>query len=67
MLSFRNALSAVGPIVGSTVAQSTGARVWVFLALLAVAVVCFLLTGFTLPETARAVVGDGSRPARGLS
>lgn len=67
MLSFCNGISAVGPVVGGAVAQSTGAHVWVFVALLAVAVVCFVLTGFTLPETARAIVGDGSGPARGLS
>lgn len=67
MLSFCNGVSAVGPVVGGAVAQSTGAHVWVFLALLAVAVVCFLLTGFTLPETSRAIVGDGSGPARGIS
>ncbi|KAJ0109110.1 hypothetical protein J7T55_002302 [Diaporthe amygdali] len=67
MLSFCNGISAVGPVIGGAVAQSTGAYVWVFLALLAVAVVCFLLTGFTLPETARAIVGNGSRPAHGLS
>lgn len=67
MLSFCNGISAIGPVVGGAVAQTTGAHVWVFLALLAVAVVCFLLTGFTLPETARAIVGDGSGPAHGLS
>ncbi|KAK7722156.1 hypothetical protein SLS64_000689 [Diaporthe eres] len=67
MLSFCNGISAIGPVVGGAVAQTTGAHVWVFLALLAVAVVCFLLTGFTLPETARTIVGDGSRPAHGLS
>lgn len=67
MLSFCNGISAIGPVVGGAVAQTTGAHVWVFLALLAVAVVCFLLAGFTLPETARTIVGDGSRPAHGLS
>lgn len=67
MLSFCNGISAIGPVVGGAVAQTTGAHVWVFLALLAVAVVCFLLTGFTLPETARIIVGDGSGPAHGLS
>lgn len=67
MLSFCNGISAVGPVVGGAVAQSTGAHVWVFVALLGVAVVCFVLTGFTLPETARAIVGDGSGTARGLS
>lgn len=67
MLSFCNGISAIGPVVGGAVAQSTGAHVWVFVALLVVAAICFLLTGFTLPETSRDIVGDGSRPARGLS
>ncbi|KKY36320.1 putative isoflavone reductase family protein [Diaporthe ampelina] len=66
MLSFCNGISAVGPVVGGAVAQSTGAHVWVFVALLALAVICFLLTWLTLPETARAIVGDGSGPAHGL-
>lgn len=65
MLSFCNGISAVGPVVGGAVAQSTGAHVWVFVALLAIAVICFFLTWFTLPETARAIVGDGSRLAHG--
>lgn len=60
MLSFCNGISAVGPIIGGAVAQKTGAYKWVFLSLCIVGVVCLVLVGFTLPETARAVVGDGS-------
>jgi MFS family permease len=60
MLSVCNAISAVGPVVGGAVAQSTGAYTWVFLSLCIVAFVCLVLVGFTLPETARNVVGDGS-------
>lgn len=67
MLAVCNGISAVGPVIGGAVAQSTGAYTWVFVALLAVAMACLFLVGFTLPETARGVVGNGSVPARGLS
>ncbi|KAK7911190.1 hypothetical protein PG985_013671 [Apiospora marii] len=60
MQSFCNGISAIGPVVGGAVAQTTGAYTWIFLALFIVAVICFLLIGFTLPETARTVVDDGS-------
>jgi MFS family permease len=66
MLSFCNGISALGPVIGGVVAQSTGAYTWVFLALLAVAIICLVLVGFTLPETARSIVGNGSKPAHGL-
>lgn len=67
MLSFCNGISAVGPVIGGAVAQSTGAYTRVFLALLVVAMLCFLLVGFTLPETARNKVGNGALSATGLS
>lgn len=67
MLSFCNGISAVGPVIGGAVAQSTGAYTWVFLALLVIALLCFLLVGFTLPETARNKVGNGALSATGLS
>ncbi|KAK8135650.1 hypothetical protein PG984_003590 [Apiospora sp. TS-2023a] len=60
MQSFCNGISAVGPVIGGAVAQTTGAYTWIFLALFIVAVMCFLLIGFTLPETARSVVDGGS-------
>lgn len=66
MLSFCNAIYALGPVIGGLVAQSTGAYTWVSLALLAVALICLLLAGATLPETARNIVGNGSRPAQGI-
>lgn len=66
MLSTCNAISAVGPVVGGAVALSTSGYTWVFLALLIVAVICLLLAGFTLPETARNVVGNGAEPAHGI-
>lgn len=66
MLSTCNAISAVGPVVGGAVALSTSGYKWAFLVLLIIAVICFLLAGFTLPETARNVVGNGSGPVHGV-
>lgn len=62
MLSFCNGISAIGPVIGGFVAQSTGAYTWVFYSLFVVAAVCFVLIGFTLPETSRNIVDDGSVP-----
>ncbi|KAK4040134.1 major facilitator superfamily domain-containing protein [Parachaetomium inaequale] len=61
LLATCNALSAVGPVVGGSVALATEGVEWVFLALLFVAVVSFLLVGFTMPETGRGLVGNGER------
>lgn len=66
MLSTCNAISAVGPVIGGAVALGTRGHTWVFLALLIIAVICLLLAGFTLPETARNVVGNGTKPAHGV-
>lgn len=66
MLSTCNALSAFGPVVGGAVALSTDDYTWVFLCLLVVALLCFLSVGFTVPETARNVVGNGAEPVRGI-
>ncbi|KAK4060473.1 uncharacterized protein Triagg1_10743 [Trichoderma aggressivum f. europaeum] len=66
MLSTCNGISTVGPVIGGAVALSTGGVRRVFLALFIVAAVCVVLVGFTLPETARTVVGNGSVPAVGI-
>ncbi|KAL5085612.1 hypothetical protein Trisim1_010097 [Trichoderma cf. simile WF8] len=66
MLSTCNGISAVGPVIGGAVALSTGGVKWVFFALFIVAALCVVLAGFTLPETARTVVGNGSVPAVGI-
>lgn len=66
MLSTCNAISAVGPIIGGGVALGTSGAQWVFLALLIVAVVCFVLGGFALPETLRTLVGNGGVSATGI-
>jgi MFS family permease len=61
MLSTCNAISAIGPVIGGAVALTTGGYTWVFLALFIIAIIFLLLTGFTLPETSRNVVGNGTR------
>lgn len=66
MLSTCNAISAVGPVVAGAVALRTSGYTWVFLTLLIVAVVCLLLVGFMLPETARNIVGNGMKPVHGV-
>ncbi|KAI0894039.1 MFS general substrate transporter [Annulohypoxylon nitens] len=66
MLSTCNGISAVGPVIGGAVALGTSGVQWVFWALLIISALCFLVAGFTLPETARCVVGNGSKPAKGV-
>lgn len=61
MLSTCNAISAMGPVVGGAMALRTEGYTWIFLGLLIIAVFCLLLAGFTLPETARNVVGNGTK------
>ena len=59
-------VSAVGPVIGGAVALGTSGVQWVFWALLIISALCFLVAGLTLPETARCVVGNGSKPAKGV-
>ncbi|KAI0202639.1 major facilitator superfamily domain-containing protein [Astrocystis sublimbata] len=66
MLAICNGISAVGPVVGGAVALGTSAVTGVFAALLGVALLCLGTAGFALPETARCVVGNGSRGAKGV-
>ncbi|KAH8911218.1 MFS general substrate transporter [Coniochaeta sp. PMI_546] len=66
LLATCNGISAVGPVIGGAVALSTSGVTWVFFALFIVAVACFVLIGFTLPETARNVVGNGSKLPTGM-
>lgn len=66
MLATCNAISAVAPVIGGAIALTTGGHNWVFMALLIVAVLCFLTVGFTVPETARTMAGNGSTPVYGI-
>ncbi|KAK8078895.1 hypothetical protein PG994_002702 [Apiospora phragmitis] len=53
-------VSERGGMLGPMQSFCNGAYAWIFLALFIVAVVCLALIGFTLPETARNIVDDGS-------
>lgn len=66
MLSTCNAISATGPVIAGAIALKTSGYTWVFLALLFIAVICLLLVGFILPETARNIVGNGMKPVHGV-
>ena len=66
MLSTCNGLSAVGPVAAGAAAFSTGGYTWIFVTLLVISAVCLLLTGFTVPETCRVIVGNGSTPTTGV-
>lgn len=67
MLALCNSISTFGPVIGGAVAQNTGSYVWAFMVLFFVAAISFLFTGFTLPETSRSIVGNGSKRAHGVS
>ncbi|EXJ89009.1 hypothetical protein A1O3_02073 [Capronia epimyces CBS 606.96] len=60
-----NIATAVGPILGGVLAQSTGWR-WIFRFLSILSGTCLLLIALLLPETARSVVGNGSGAVSGL-
>jgi MFS family permease len=66
MLATCNGISAVGPVIGGAISLRSGGFAWVFLGLLIVAVISLLLIGFTLPETARGVVGNGRQQTHGI-
>lgn len=56
--------ACVGPVVGGWVAYASGSYEWVFWVLVIIGAVLLLSVGALLPETARTVVGDGSRRKR---
>jgi MFS family permease len=66
MLSICNGISAVGPVIGGAVALGTSGVNWVFASLLIISLVCLLVAGCALPETARCIVGNGSISPKGV-
>jgi MFS family permease len=66
MLATCNGISAIGPVIGGAIALKTGGHTWVFVTLLIIAFACFLAVGFTMPETARGIAGNGSRNVHGI-
>ena len=55
--------ACVGPLIGGSVAWTSGSYEWVFWSLLIVGVVLWLGVGLFLPETARVLVGNGGPDA----
>lgn len=60
-----NLAVCVGPVLGGWIALASGGFQWVFWALTIFGVLVWLVVGMALPETARNVVGNGSRERRG--
>ena len=55
--------ACVGPVIGGSVAWTSGSYEWVFWSLVIVGVVLWLGVGLFLPETARVLVGNGGPEA----
>lgn len=61
-----NVAPPLGPVLGGVIAAKLGWE-WIFWFLAIVGGSCLLLVLFTLPETSRLIVGDGSIPATGIN
>ncbi|OAL51551.1 MFS general substrate transporter [Pyrenochaeta sp. DS3sAY3a] len=61
-----NIATAVGPIIGGTLAESPGWR-WIFWLLSILAGACLFAVALLLPETARSIVGNGENAVSGMS
>jgi hypothetical protein len=66
MLATCNAICAVSPVIGGALALSSSGAIWVFLTMLIIAVLSLIAVGFTLPETSRNIVGNGSEKPHGI-
>ena len=55
--------ACVGPVIGGSVAWTSGSYEWVFWSLVIVGVVLWLGVGLFLPETARILIGNGGSDA----
>ena len=61
-----NVAPSLGPVLGGVLAQKAGWR-WIFGFLAISGALSLLLIAVVLPETARNIVGNGSRPSAGLN
>ncbi|KAK3358022.1 major facilitator superfamily domain-containing protein [Lasiosphaeria hispida] len=66
MLTATNIGPCIGPIIGGGTVLASGDPRWCFRALLIFGASATLLIAWAQPETARAVVGNGAVPAKGL-
>lgn len=61
-----NLAVCVGPVLGGWIVSASGGFPWVFWALTIFGISVWLVVGVALPETARNIVGNGSRKRKGL-
>ncbi|CAI7640625.1 unnamed protein product [Penicillium glandicola] len=66
MLTSTNLGPCIGPVIGGGAILASGNVMWCFWALVIFGVVSLLFIGWTLPETARTVVGNGAVYPQGI-
>ncbi|KAI1266433.1 major facilitator superfamily transporter [Xylariaceae sp. FL1019] len=66
MMTAANIGPLIGPVIGGGTALAAGDPSWCFRILLIFGGTGILAIGWAMPETARAVVGNGAIPARGI-
>ncbi|KAH9887158.1 MFS general substrate transporter [Xylariomycetidae sp. FL2044] len=66
LLAATNLGPCAWPLIGGLVTLETQSFAWCFWTLVIFGAVAFLLIGWTLPETARPIVGNGSIAAKGI-
>lgn len=66
MMAATNLGPCIGPVLGGGAVLATGNVRWCFVALVVFGATALLLVGWTLPETGRAIVGNGAVKPRGL-
>jgi len=66
MMATTNIGPCIGPVIGGGVVHASGDPRWYFRALLIFGASGLLLMGWSMPETARTVVGNGAVPAKSI-
>lgn len=66
MLAATNLGPCIGPVIGGAVIEASGLTYWSFWTLAIFGACSLLLVGWTMPETGRAVVGNGSILSHGI-
>ncbi len=66
MMAATNLGPCVGPVLGGGAILASGNVRWCFVALVAFGVTALMLIGWTMPETGRAIVGNGAVKPHGL-
>lgn len=61
-----NAAPSIGPVLGGVLVEKAGWQ-WIFRFLAILSGLHLVLVAIFLPETGRAIVGNGSRPASGIN